>query len=146
MSEKYKKTCKYLNYVENLLFLASTVTDCISISVFGSLVAIPVGIRSSAVGIKICETTAGIKKYMSIIKKKKKKHDKIVLLVKFELNGIDVLISKVSINSYIGHDKSVSVNIFFSKFFILFYKFYTKWNNEILTQVIKITQYIQLNI
>ena len=25
MSEKYKKTCKYLNYVENLLVLASTV-------------------------------------------------------------------------------------------------------------------------
>ena len=103
--------------LKTCFFLASTVTDYISISVFGSLVAIPVGIRSSAVGIKICETTAGIKKYMSIIKKKKKKHDKIVLLVKFELNGIDVLISKVSIDSYIGHDKSVSVNIYFSKFF-----------------------------
>ena len=25
MSEKYKKTCKYLNYVEDLLILASTV-------------------------------------------------------------------------------------------------------------------------
>ena len=24
MSEKYKKTCKYLNYVENLLILSST--------------------------------------------------------------------------------------------------------------------------
>ena len=36
MSEKYKKTCKYLNYVEILLILASTVT--VSISVFASLV------------------------------------------------------------------------------------------------------------
>ena len=26
MSEKYKKTCKYLNYVEHLLILFSTVT------------------------------------------------------------------------------------------------------------------------
>ena len=26
MSEKHKKTCKYLNYVENLLILASTIT------------------------------------------------------------------------------------------------------------------------
>ena len=34
---------------------------------------------NSAAGIKICEITAGIKKYKSIIKKKKK-HDKIVLL------------------------------------------------------------------
>ena len=29
MTEKYKKTCKYLSYVEHLLVLASTVTVCI---------------------------------------------------------------------------------------------------------------------
>ena len=38
MSEKYKNTCQYLNYVEHLLILASTVTSCVSISVFASLV------------------------------------------------------------------------------------------------------------
>ena len=51
--------------------------------------------------------TARIKNYKPIIKKKKKKHDKIVLL------GIKVtikfLISKALIDSYISHDKSVSV-------------------------------------
>ena len=78
MSEKYKKTCKYLNYVENLLILVSTVTACVSISAFASLVTIPVGITSSAVGIKNCAITVGIKTYKLIIKKKKK-HDKIVL-------------------------------------------------------------------
>ena len=45
MSEKYKRTCKYLNYVENLLILVSTVTGCVSISVFASVVNINVGIR-----------------------------------------------------------------------------------------------------
>ena len=34
MSEKYKKTCKYLNYVEHLLILDSIVTGCISITAF----------------------------------------------------------------------------------------------------------------
>ena len=82
MSEKYKKTCKYLNYVENLLILASTVTGCISISVFASLICVPVGITSSAEGINSCAITTGIKKDKSIIKKKKKKHDKMVLLGK----------------------------------------------------------------
>ena len=110
MSEKYKKICNYLNYVEHLLILVSTVTGCVSISAFASLVAIPVGITSSAVGIKICAITAGIKKYKSIIKKKKKKHDKIVLLGKDKLNTIEVLISKALIDSYISHDKFVSVN------------------------------------
>ena len=85
MIDKYKKTCKYLNYVEHLLILVSTGTGCVSISAFASLVCVPVGITSSAVGIKICAITAGIKKYKSIIKKKKKKHDKTVLLGKYKL-------------------------------------------------------------
>ena len=43
MSEKHKKICKYLNYVEHLLILASTITGCVSISAFTSLVCVPVG-------------------------------------------------------------------------------------------------------
>ena len=67
-------------------------------------------IASSAVGLKICAITAGIIKYKSIIKKKRKKHYKIVLLAKNKLNTIEVLISKVLINSYISHEEFVSVN------------------------------------
>ena len=44
MSEKNKKTCKYLNYVENRLFLASAITVCVSISAL-ALVCIPVGTK-----------------------------------------------------------------------------------------------------
>ena len=84
MSEKYKKKCKYLNYVEHLLILAptvaSTATGCVSISAFALLVAILAGISSSAVGIKICAIIVEIKNWKLIRKKrKKKKHDKIVL-------------------------------------------------------------------
>ena len=104
--EKFKKTCKYLNYVEHLL----TMTVCISISAFALLVCVPIGIKSSAVGINICTTTAGFKKYKSIIKKKKKKHDKIVLLGKDKLNTTEVLVSKALIDSHISHDEFVSVN------------------------------------
>ena len=92
MSKIYKKACRYLNYVEHLVILASAITGCVSISVFASLVCVPADITSSAVGTNICAITAGIKKYKSIIKKKKKKHDKIVLLGKDKLNTIEVLI------------------------------------------------------
>ena len=68
MSEKYKKTHKYLNCVEHLLVK------------------------------------------MSIIKKKKKKYDKLLLLGKTKLDHIEVLISKAIIDSYISHDEFVSVN------------------------------------
>ena len=72
MSKKYKKTCKYLNYFEHVLILVSTITGCVLISEFASLVCVPVGILSSAVGIKVFATTVGFKRYKSIIKKKKK--------------------------------------------------------------------------
>ena len=100
MSEKYKKTCKYLNYIEHWHILALTVTSCVWISAF-------VGITSSAVGIEIFAISAGIKKYKSITKKKKKKHDYTVLLGINKLNTIKVLISKGLIGSYI-----VTVNLF----------------------------------
>ena len=81
-----------------MLILVSTVTGCVSISAFASLVWVPVGITSSAVGIKICEITARIKKYNLLIRKKKNKHDKIVLLRIDKLINIEILISKVLID------------------------------------------------
>ena len=54
------------------------ITECVSIFAFTSLAGIFIGITNSAVGLKICIITAEIKKYKSVIKKKKKKHNKIV--------------------------------------------------------------------
>ena len=58
----------------------------------------------------MCAITARIRKYKSNFKKKKKKHDKIILLAKTKLNSIDILIIQALINSYISHDKFVLVN------------------------------------
>ena len=40
--KKRKKVCATLNYIEHVLILISTVTECVSISAFASLVGIPV--------------------------------------------------------------------------------------------------------
>ena len=72
MSRKHKKFCKTLNYIEHFLILASTITGWISIFAFASLLGIPIGITSSAIGLKICAITAGIKNYKSIIRKRKR--------------------------------------------------------------------------
>ena len=50
------------------LVLVSKIIGCISASAFASLL----GTTSSAIGLKVCAIAAGIKKYKSIIKKKKK--------------------------------------------------------------------------
>ena len=66
MSKKHKKVCTALNYIEHFLILASTITGCVSISAFVSLVGIPIGVTSSAIRIKICAITAGIKNYKKV--------------------------------------------------------------------------------
>ena len=95
---------KTLIYIKHFLILDSAITGCISISAFASLLGIPVGITSFAIGLKIYAITAGIK-YKSIIKKKKKRNDKIVLLAKAKLNTIEVLI-----DSNISYDEFALIN------------------------------------
>ena len=73
--------------MEQSFFLVSAITVFVSISSFDSLVVFPISIESSAVGFKIC-TTAVVKKYKSITKEKRKKHDKILLLAKAKWNTI----------------------------------------------------------
>ena len=68
-----------LNYIEHFLTLVFAVTVCIFISAFGSLVDISKGIKSPTTELNICAIIGRIKKYKSIIKKKKKKHEEITL-------------------------------------------------------------------
>ena len=75
MSRKYKKICTTLNYIEESLILASTITGWVSISAFASLFGIPIQITSSAIRLKIRAIAAGIRKDQSEVKKMKKKHD-----------------------------------------------------------------------
>ena len=44
MSEKHKKVCATVNYIEHFLILGSTITGCVSSSAFASLLCIPIGI------------------------------------------------------------------------------------------------------
>ena len=62
MIKKHKKVCTTLNYIEHFLILGSTITGCVSISVFSSLAGIPIGITSS---------TTGLSQHKSTIKEKK---------------------------------------------------------------------------
>ena len=54
--------------------------------------------------------TPGIKKYKSIIKKKKKKHDEVVIFAKSKLNSKNILISKASIDLKMKNDEFVLIN------------------------------------
>ena len=57
MNKKYKNTCGNLNYFDHCLLFISAVTGLVLISAIASLVGIPIGIKSSAVGLRMCATT-----------------------------------------------------------------------------------------
>ena len=105
-----------MSYIKDLLISIST--WCISISAFTSLVGIPIGYTSSAVGLKIYVITVGFKKYKSTIKKKKEKNYQIVLLAKSKLSRIGVFIYKAWIDWNISHDELVLTNNVLKEFYI----------------------------
>ena len=110
INKKHKKVCRILNYIEYLLILISTVSGCVFISAYYFLVGIP------AIGLKISVITAGI---VSIIKRKKKEHDKIVLLEKSKLNSTEVLISKALIVWNIIHNEFILMNNVLKEFYVM---------------------------
>ena len=55
--KKNRKTCKTLNYVEQLIILTFTFTACNLIFAFVSLVSVLLGITGSVVGLKLCNNS-----------------------------------------------------------------------------------------
>ena len=110
-SKKDKKPYTVLNYIKHLLVLVFAFSECVSISAFVSLVGVFIDSASSAVGLKGFAVTPGIKKYKSIIKKKKKKYDKKVLLAKNKLSIVKVWISKAFIDLCISQYEFILLNV-----------------------------------
>ena len=79
MSEKHNKVFQALNYI----FAA---TSFVSVSTFASLVGILIGVTNSPVGLEICTITA----LSQLSRKKRKKHQHIVLIAKTKLNTIEI--------------------------------------------------------
>ena len=70
MSEKHKKVSRALDFFVNFLVFVSVIGS-VSLFAIAPLVAISLGISGSAVGF-IGAVTAGIKKYASVLRKRRK--------------------------------------------------------------------------
>ena len=70
MNEKHKKFAGYWITLRIFLFLFLLSVVVFKIYAFVSLVGVPLGKTISAVGIKICAITAGIKKIFQSLRKK----------------------------------------------------------------------------
>ena len=80
-----------------LLFCLSTF-GTLSVASHATVVGIPVGLAGASLTIVFSLTTGVIKKLLKITRKKKKKHNKIIMLAKSKLNSIETLMSQALID------------------------------------------------
>ena len=74
-----------------------------SIISFTTVIGAPVGIASAIFTLFFSLTTGIIKNLLSITKNEIKKHDKILVLAKSKLNGIETLVSQALIDMEVSH-------------------------------------------
>ena len=108
-----KKLSKYVaafDYIDKVLIALSATTGGVSICSFTSNVGAPVRIASARFTLMFSLTRGIIKKLLSITRrKKKKKHDKILMLTKTKLNNIETLISQALIDMEISHEEFLTI-------------------------------------
>ena len=79
-----------------------------SIILFISIVGAPVGIASASLTLFFSLKTGIVKKLLNITRKKKK-HDKILMLAKNKLSSIEKLMSQALIGMEISHEEFITI-------------------------------------
>ena len=88
-----------------MLIILSATTGGISIISFTSVIGVPVRIESVSFTLIFSLLTGSIKKLLNITRKKKKRHDQILVLAESKFNSIETLISQVLNNLDISHEE-----------------------------------------
>ena len=90
MSKKLSKYIAAFDYIDKTLIVLTTTSGGTSIISFTSIIGIPAGLTSASFTLMFSLTTGIIKKLLKIIRKKKKNHNKIVMLAKSKLSSIEI--------------------------------------------------------
>ena len=104
-SKKLSKCVAAFDYIDKVLTVLSATSDGVSMISFTSVFGAPVGIVSTSFTLIFSSTTAIVKKLLSITRNKKKKHGKILMLVKRKLNRIETLISQALVDMEKSHEE-----------------------------------------
>ena len=93
MSKKLNKYIAVFDYIDKTFIVLSATRGGISIISFTSVIGIFAGLASASFTLVFSLTTGIIKKLLKVTRKKKKRHNKIVMLAKSKLNSIKTLMS-----------------------------------------------------
>ena len=108
-SKKLSKYVAAFDYIDKVLIVLSATSGGVSIISFTSIVGAPVGIASASFTLIFSLTTGIVKKLLNITRKKKKKHDKILMLAKCKLNSIETLVLQALTEMEISHEEYITI-------------------------------------
>ena len=103
-----KKLNRYLvsfDYLDKIFITLSASFGTLSIASYDSVVGIPAGITGASLNLVFTLGTGISKSLLNLTKKRKKKHNKIIVLAKNKLNTIDALLSSALNDSKISHEE-----------------------------------------
>ena len=103
-----KKLNKYLvsfEYLDKIFIALSASFGTLSIASYASVVGTPAVIAGSSLTLIFTIGTGISKSLLNVTKKRKKKHNKIIVLAKNKLNMIDALLSSALNDSEISHEE-----------------------------------------
>ena len=103
-----KKLNKYLvsfDYLDKIFITLSASFGTLSIASYASVVGVPAGITGASLTLVFTIGTGISKSLLKLTKKRKKKHNKIIVLAKNKLNTIDTLLSSALNGFEISHEE-----------------------------------------
>ena len=107
-----KNLSKYVTafyYIDKILIVLSATSSGVCIISSASVVGAPVGIASASFTLTFSLISGITKRLLSITRKKKKKHDKILMLAKNKLDSIETLVSQALIDMEITHEEFTAI-------------------------------------
>ena len=108
-SKKLSKYVAVFDYIDKILIVLSAATGGVYIFLFTSIVGASVGITSASFTLIFSLTTGINKIFLSTTRKKKKKHDKILMLAKSKLSSIETLVWQALIDMEISHGEFITI-------------------------------------
>ena len=109
MSKRLSEYITSLDYFDKSLIVLSVTTGSISVASFASIIGTPAGIVRANFSLTFSMFIGVVKKLLITTRNKKKKHNKIVMLARSKLSGIESEISETLINSEISHKDFMAI-------------------------------------
>ena len=104
MSKRLSKYIAFCDCFDKSLIVLSATSRSISVASFATIIGTPIGITSASLSLTFSLSTGIVKNLLKTTQKKKKKHNKIIMLARSKLNSIESKASEALINSEISHE------------------------------------------